>query len=240
VLATLGPAPRLLSTIRAYYIGHLGKYVPGKGMVIVLRATLLRGEGVATAAAVSSVFFETLTTMAVSAFAACAILAIWHRDRPQMVLIALVLAIVTGAPALPGVFQKLTRLLGIGRIAPDMVERIGGLRVRGLLIGWLAIAVGSLLLGASLWAVVQSIDYEPTLSAGREIVLCTAVAALSVVAGFVSMIPGGIGVRELVMLELLAPAVGNGPALVCAVLARLVWLVAELTISIILYSMRAS
>ncbi len=239
VLAMLGPTPRLLPAVRAYYIGHLGKYVPGKGMVIVLRAALLRGEGVATAAAVASVFFETLTTMAVGAFVAGAILAIWHRDRPQMVLLALVLAAVAGAPALPVVFQRLARLVGMDRVAPGVIDRLSALRLRGLLIWWLAMAIGCLLLGASLWATLRSIDYAPTRSAGREIVLCTAVAALSVVAGFVSMIPGGLGVRELVMLELLAPAVGSGPALICAVLARLVWIVAELAISIILYFMRS-
>ena len=32
----LGQDVGLLETLRAYYIGHLGKYVPGKAMVIVL------------------------------------------------------------------------------------------------------------------------------------------------------------------------------------------------------------
>jgi uncharacterized membrane protein YbhN (UPF0104 family) len=58
---------------------------------------------------------------------------------------------------------------------------------------------------------------------------------MSVVAGFVSLIPGGLVVRDAVLLELLAPAVGKGPALVCALVARLVWLLSEVGISIILY-----
>jgi glycosyltransferase 2 family protein len=238
VLAILGHPPRIVPLTRAYYIGHLGKYVPGKAMVVVLRAGCLRGEGVGAAAATASVFYETLSTMAVGALVAAAILAVWHRDQVELVLIALALAVAAGAPALPGVFQWIARLAGIERAAPGVIGRLSGLSIRGLLIWWLAIAIGWCLLGASLWATLQSIEYTPTLAAGREIVLCTAVGALSIVAGFASMIPGGIGVRELVMLELLAPAVGSGPALVCAVLARLAWLVAELAISTILYPMR--
>jgi glycosyltransferase 2 family protein len=42
-------------------------------------------------------------------------------------------------------------------------------------------------------------------------------------------------VRDAVLLELLAPAVGKGPALVCALVVRLVWLLSEVGISIILY-----
>ena len=47
-----------------------------------------------------------------------------------------------------------------------------------------------------------------------EIALSIAAGALSVVAGFASFIPGGLVVRDAVLLELLAPAVGKGPALV--------------------------
>lgn len=238
VLAILGQPPRVLPTMRAYYIGHLGKYVPGKAMVVLLRAGCLRGEGVSAAAATASVFYETLTMMAVGALVAAVILVVWHHDQVELVLIALALAVAAGAPVVPAVFQRLSRLAGIERAAPGVIGRLSGLTIRGLLVWWLAIAIGWFLLGASLWATLESIEYTPTLATGREIVLCTAVAALSIVAGFASMIPGGLGVRELVMLQLLAPAVGNGPALVCAVLSRLVWLVAELAISTILYRVR--
>ncbi len=37
VLRVLGIKAGLLQTIRAYYIGHLGKYVPGKALVVLLR-----------------------------------------------------------------------------------------------------------------------------------------------------------------------------------------------------------
>jgi len=47
--------------------------------------------------------------------------------------------------------------------------------------------------------------------------------------------PGGAFVRELILAELMVPRFGDATALVSAVLLRLVWLVAELLISGILY-----
>ncbi len=57
----------------------------------------------------------------------------------------------------------------------------------------------------------------------------------AVVAGFLSFIPAGAVVREAVLLELLAPQLGEANALVAAVLLRVVWLVSELVVSGILY-----
>ena len=74
VLKVLGQDVRLANTLRAYYIGHLGKYVPGKAMVVILRTGMVRGHRVDTAVAAASVFFETLTMMAVGAFLAAGIL----------------------------------------------------------------------------------------------------------------------------------------------------------------------
>jgi len=55
------------------------------------------------------------------------------------------------------------------------------------------------------------------------------------VAGFLSLIPGGAVVRELILAELMVPEFGSAVALLSAVVLRLVWLLAELLISAILY-----
>ena len=47
-LQAFGQAPEGLSSLRAFFIGHLGKYVPGKAMVVVLRTALVRGARVDT------------------------------------------------------------------------------------------------------------------------------------------------------------------------------------------------
>jgi uncharacterized membrane protein YbhN (UPF0104 family) len=63
----------------------------------------------------------------------------------------------------------------------------------------------------------------------------TVAVSLAVVAGFLSLLPGGLGVRELVLDELMIVPFGAMVALVSAVLLRLVWLLAELLVSGILY-----
>jgi uncharacterized membrane protein YbhN (UPF0104 family) len=54
-----------------------------------------------------------------------------------------------------------------------------------------------------------------------------AAIALAMVAGFVSLLPGGAGVRELTLALILGPVVGQSQALLAAILARGVFLVVE-------------
>jgi glycosyltransferase 2 family protein len=49
---------KLGESLRAYYISQLGKYVPGKWMVIVLRRALLTSPRVENTVVAASVFFE--------------------------------------------------------------------------------------------------------------------------------------------------------------------------------------
>ncbi|MCA9247580.1 MAG: flippase-like domain-containing protein, partial [Planctomycetales bacterium] len=67
ILWALGQRPTFFESLRAYHIGHLGKYVPGKALVVVLRSSLVKGPRVDPAIAAASVFLETFTMMAVGA-----------------------------------------------------------------------------------------------------------------------------------------------------------------------------
>ena len=59
--------------------------------------------------------------------------------------------------------------------------------------------------------------------------------ALATVAGFVvAVLPGGLGVREGVLMSALAPALGSDRAVVAALMLRLVWVAAELVAAAIL------
>ncbi len=90
------PAP-LARTIRAWYVGSLGKYVPGKATVIVLRTALVRSNGVGIAVSTATIFYETLTTMAVGALVAGAILLVMRHDHWQWTVLSAGLMVVAGA-----------------------------------------------------------------------------------------------------------------------------------------------
>src|SRR5437764_7793790 len=64
LLRVLGQRPRPLATLRAYYVGQLGRYVPGKVVGLAMRARLLTGPGVGFGVAVLTVVYESLTTIA--------------------------------------------------------------------------------------------------------------------------------------------------------------------------------
>jgi len=237
-LKALGQDVGLLETLRAYYIGHLGKYVPGKAMVIVLRTGLIYSHRVDTSIAVASVFLETLTMMAVGACIAVPVLAIWFTSNPVLIAAAVGTAIVAGLPTLPPVFSRLARLLGVGRMSPAVAQKLAGFDYRTLICGWTAMVFGWVVMGTSLWAMLRGLDFEANLA--QAWYLYTAIVAMAVVGGFVSMIPGGLLAREAVFTGLLASLLHCEPktALIAAAALRLTWLLAELLISVILYFVR--
>ncbi|MGD0518288.1 MAG: lysylphosphatidylglycerol synthase transmembrane domain-containing protein [Thermoguttaceae bacterium] len=244
LLKVLGQDVRWANTLRAYYIGHLGKYVPGKAMVVILRAGLVRGRRVDTAVAAASVFFETLTMMAVGAFMAAGILAVRLRGEHLLFWGSIGLMIISGLPILPPVFRRLARLAGIGKSDPAAAAALSRLGWSTLLAGWMCMILVWALMAASLWAAFRAMGVTDIglIEYGPEYI---AAVSLSMVAGFLSFIPAGLGVRDLVLVALLvklfAPGgINDALAAVAGGLLRLIWLVSELIISGILYLWRVN
>jgi len=248
----IGLAPAL----RAYVVSHLGKYVPGKAMVVVIRAGMVVPFGARAATAAIATFYETLVMMAAGGLIAAAGFATAAgSDRARLVVPALGpidlpiyrLAAVGGLGlgllfllvVLPSVFGRIAGLISlpIPGVGPDALPRLSGrLLVQGLL--WST--AGWALLGLSQVAVVRSFDPE---GASNLVVLglvpvAIASVALATVAGFVvAVLPGGLGVREGVLMSALAPALGPDRAVVAALMLRLVWVAAELLAAVVLVPM---
>lgn len=235
-LRALGQEPSFAATLRAYYVGQLGKYVPGKALVVVIRAGMIRGPRVDTTVAAASVFIETLTMMAVGAVTAAFILALLFRHHASMALLALGLAACAGVPTLPPVFRRVVHWLQVRRANPQIDEALAGLNLRLMITGWIGIGIGWLLFGLSLWATLQATPAVITLtSPAHDIALLTACAALALIVGFLSLIPAGMGAREWVIATLLVPQYGPVAGIVSAVLLRVVWMTAELLCAGLLY-----
>src|SRR5262249_32708583 len=67
LLHELGQRPRISAAVRSYYIGLMGKYLPGKAWALILRAGMAAGPGVHGGIAAMTSFYEVLTTMTVGA-----------------------------------------------------------------------------------------------------------------------------------------------------------------------------
>lgn len=233
-LKALGQNVGFGRTLRAYYLGHLGKYVPGKAMVVIVRAGLIRGGGVEAPLAVVSIFYETLTMMSAGALLAAGVAAASLGDRPWLLLLSLGLMVLAGLPTLPPVLRRLVRLFGLGRLPPRTLDKLGGLGYRLTLVGWVLNTIGWAILGLSFWAALRALGAGET-NPLSQLHLYAAAVALATVAGFVSMLPGGAVVREAVLAELMRNSVGGAIALLAALVLRGAWLIAELAISCVLY-----
>lgn len=239
ILRNLGQRVRLSEALRAYYIGHLGKYVPGKVTVVVLRVGLIWSARPDGAVAAASVFLETFTWLACGGVLAAVYLAATHRTQAVLMWGAIGLAIGLGLPTVPWVFRRVVRLAASRYLSSMGQQGLEGLGLRTLLAGWACSGLAWLMLGLSYWTVLRGMGIEAALG---ELPRYLASVAMATLTGFVVVfIPGGLGIREAVLAELMAPHLGGmvGRAALYAVASaavlRVVWVVSELVISGILY-----
>jgi len=240
-LRALGQHPGFWEALRAYYLGHLGKYVPGKAMVVILRAGLIRSERVDTGVAAASVFLESLTWVSVGAVLAAGYLATSvARDEPVFWM-SLGVMVATGVPTLPHVFPRLAKLAGVGKGDPAIVEKLDGLGFRTTILGWVLMALGWVFMGLANWSTFRAMGL-PDGGGIAEFPRFMAAASLAIVVGFVAIFaPGGVGIREAVLAKIMIPYLRQftGQAEVvawgAALVFRLVSVMSELAISAMLY-----
>jgi len=216
---------RPLPALRAYLMSHLGKYVPGKAMVVVLRAGLMAPTGTRPATSAFATLYETLVMMAAGGFVAA--IGFATAPGPLQAIPALAgLGLGVGFLVLvePRVFPRLSGLIRVPfpSVGPDALPALSH---RKLAEGLIWASVGWTLLGLSQVAAVRALfpdGVEP-----RSWPLVGAGVALATVSGFVSGLPGGAFVREWVLLKTLSPAVGEDRAVVSAIALRLTWVLGE-------------
>ena len=238
---------------RAHYVGQVGKYLPGKALVLVLRGSLLKDAGANPVFAGVTAAYETLMFM----WSGTAIaLALAPLTLPQSVWLQMPVAVqslrqpiwllplivLVGTIAVTPFSAWLFTLVGRKALprdasAPQPPAFTAGLMVQGAFftsLGWLCHAF-------SLGLTLQAVSSRPFDLAQFPVWLAS--VCVSTVGGFVILIaPGGLGVREWLLVEMLKdqPAVGPTHAVVAAGLLRAVWFVAELTAAGILYVIKPS
>jgi uncharacterized membrane protein YbhN (UPF0104 family) len=221
-----GPSPVApLPALRAYLISHLGKYVPGKAMVVAMRVGLVVPYGARPATAAFATLYETLVMMAAGGLIAALGFATRAGQR-EYLAIGLGLGLAFAIAVEPRVFPKLVAPLRLPfpGVGPDALPPLSH---RLLAEGLLWSALGWTLLGLSQVAVIRAVD-PAGVEAGKWPSIVGSVA-LATVAGFVIPItPGGLGVREGVLLKVMGPAVGDETATLAAVVLRLTWVAGEL------------
>jgi len=238
-LKILGQSPSYSESVGSYFLSQLGKYVPGKALVVVIRSERVHSERTALAAAITGVFIETLAMMAVGAILASFLILLngFHRTEPTLLWISLGLALTAAIPSMPPVFRSVIRFITRRKLGNDLNTNITNLTTWNMLPTWGIQILGWVLLGASMYSCLNAIPKGLLVTplSLSDAGLLTATVALAMVAGFVSLLPGGAGVREYIILTLLASNFGVVPATVSALLLRLTWLVSELSFGALFY-----
>jgi hypothetical protein len=222
-LLSLGQRPRLGTAIMAQLIGHVGKYVPGKAMVVILRAGVLSRDRVSAVPATISIFLETFLMMAVGA-AFAGIVVLWLPVPRWITLTAVSLSVVASLPTLPPVL-KLVATRAMRKQHAEFDSEIGmGLFAAGW--GWSILSW--MLIGASFTTLITAIPTATVLPSWIELFpLATAAISLAMVVGFASLLPGGAGVRELILATILGVSIGSSHGLLAAIAARLMFIAVE-------------
>lgn len=218
-LRLLGGDLAMDETIARYYVGEIGKYVPGGVWPVVGRGELARRAGVSRGAAYGSV--------------ALSLAALY---------LAAMFLVVLGLPAIvgdgdPGGELWVVALLPLGIVGLHhaVLDRVRGVGEKALRrridvtippwkdsLGLIVLYVPSwLLIGTATWAVARGL--------GQDVgwLDIAPAAVLSWVVGFVLVfVPGGVGVREAVFIAA-AGSLDAGVGAAVAVIARVLFVVVD-------------
>ncbi len=203
-----------------FFVGQLGKYVPGSVWSLAVQAQLGRRHDVPARSSVT----------------ASAVFLLVH-TATGLLLGGLLLA-VSGPGRVPVAYAVLAAVIGAVVLAPPLLRRLADLLAgHGTRFGTRELATTTglmaavwLLYGGALLLLVPA----PSGSGGGTIGLvgATAAFALAHAAGvLVVLAPAGVGAREGVLVVLLAPALGVPGAAAVSLLSRLVHAFADFTVA---------
>jgi uncharacterized membrane protein YbhN (UPF0104 family) len=202
---------------------NLAKYLPGYGWQLVGKAYLTKKLGMSTKLVSIAIIYELLILFMSGVLLAAAIILLYPTSTTHLLRPLVILCVLCGIGAL-------FILIALPFLLPVIVLKFWNIELKlSLAAYWLSvfvIIVGWLCFGISFWMLGASLF---PLSTAQISLFMFAVAGSFLVSLAIIVIPGGIGVRESVMVYLLGPVIGSAPALLIAASSRFVWLICELS-----------
>jgi len=220
-LRAMGEPPKLRAALAAVILPQIAKYLPGNVAHVVGRVALARRYGFALPRVILAMTFETgWVIIAAVGVSVAALLVEGPRlsaALPQFPAegIALVIAAALAVPAAAAWM--------LGRWRPRMLARLLGdtdIALPGIwpTLACVAIYCTSFAIGGF---ALDILAQGPLAAADGRYVLLTGVFAVAWVAGYVVPgAPGGLGVREAILVAALGPVYGEGTAVALALIFR--------------------
>jgi uncharacterized membrane protein YbhN (UPF0104 family) len=224
LLAGFGAHLHVRPAIRVFFIGQLGKYLPGSVWPVWAQMEMSQDLGVSRTqsggaslvllalAAPSAALASALTLPFVSASAL---------SHYWWVLIVLPITVaLLHPPVLNWMLNFVLRVARRGEL-PQPVPRKPLLIALGwLMCSWVA-------MGVSTWALAHELGASG--STARQLLVCIGGFSLAWAAGFlVVVVPAGAGIREAVLVLTLSPILASGPATLVALISRLIFTAGDL------------
>jgi hypothetical protein len=194
---------------RIWLLANLGRYVPGKiwsvaGLVVLAqRAGVVAWASAASAVAIQAVAVGTAVAVVAAVTPGAA--------SPVRLAAAALVAVATIAVlAWKRAASAVAGLVGIPQIQPLSLAAVAQSSAFGLL-SWVAH-------GTAFWLLARGLGLPGALPLGTAVGAFTLGYVLGLLALFA---PGGVGVREVVLISLLTPAVGAGGAVAWSLASRI-------------------
>lgn len=211
-----GPRLGVLTAFRLFFAANLGRYIPGKVWQLAGMALLARGVGVAPVLATSTAILGQAMSLLAAGVVGAAVFLQAGTEWRWLGLVAVGGGLfLLGLVSLPSVFRQGVRVIfgRAGGEVPSGLEEDHFFPLR-----WTTLHAGIwCIYGLAFWLLATSLGLSTPLP------FMGAAFAAAYLAGYLALFaPAGLGVREGVLVALLQPVLGNGPALGLAVLSR-VW-----------------
>lgn len=256
LIHNLGGSSNRWDVARAYFAGHLAKYIPGKASVLLIRVGLLADRGCSPGVSALTSTYEVLVVMGVGLAVGLTLApVVWPRavidglpaglrsafGHPVLFGASVVAVCVALVPFVAKVLRLIARKLTppvasaspadgailseSNRTTEPVPTLIGG----WFLLGWCFLCVTTWLIqGLSLGCTLRAVGVDVSLA---DWLIWTGDVSSASFLGFAAVFaPGGLGVREAALLELLKaqPGIRQTQAVAATVLLRAAWLAAEI------------
>jgi uncharacterized membrane protein YbhN (UPF0104 family) len=210
LLADLGSPLPLRPAAKVFFVGQLGKYIPGAVWPVLAQMEMGRDLGVPRPRSAAA-FFLMMPIQLASGLLVTLVTLGWDRFGWLLLLVPVLLVLLE-----PKVINGLIGF-GLRKLKREPLER--RLTRRGMLtaLGW-ALA-GWISYGVHLYFIVPQ----------GGLLFAIGAFALSWSLGIMSfVVPAGAGVREVVMVGVLSPVMPSGPAIAVALSSRIVIVIGDL------------
>jgi uncharacterized membrane protein YbhN (UPF0104 family) len=207
------------------WVPQLAKYVPGQVASIVGAVGFLRKFGVGAVVGLSVVLVMDGLAVLTGVITGSPLL-LWQPVRkllPYGWILCIIIIVAGITMMVPGVYGRAINFVLVKtkrpplQSMPPMANYVGP-----VLLGFMQ----WILAGLAIWLTAFSVTTVPL----HYLWIFTAIGAIGYTAGYLSPLPGGLGVRDLIFLQTLAAVIGPSAALV-AITVRLIQMLVEVVMA---------